>query len=160
MVIVSATLALGVLLIGVGTALRPVVFRVSGTDSPRGTKPYCFKTEVVLKSGAVRWVKHDYYGLTSLLGTPATGKGLLGFAYSTSIRVMSTECGLPIGYGVRAVVVPFWAPVLAFIAYRAIAIARGPIRRRRRRKRNQCVLCGYDLTGNVSGGCPECDKAI
>jgi hypothetical protein len=25
-----------------------------------------------------------------------------------------------------------------------------------RRQRGQCPACGYDLTGNVSGVCPEC----
>ena len=29
-------------------------------------------------------------------------------------------------------------------------------RRRRRRLSGVCVGCGYDLTGNVSGVCPEC----
>lgn len=29
-------------------------------------------------------------------------------------------------------------------------------RRAFRRRRNLCVECGYDLTGNVSGRCPEC----
>jgi hypothetical protein len=28
--------------------------------------------------------------------------------------------------------------------------------RHERRKRNPCVHCGYSLTGNVSGHCPEC----
>ena len=35
------------------------------------------------------------------------------------------------------------------------------IRRQRRRRRNPglCTACGYDLTGNVSGTCPECGTA-
>ena len=28
--------------------------------------------------------------------------------------------------------------------------------RRERRAKGQCARCGYDLTGNVSGVCPEC----
>ena len=28
-----------------------------------------------------------------------------------------------------------------------------------RRRRGQCVRCGYDLTGNTSGTCPECGTA-
>jgi hypothetical protein len=27
-----------------------------------------------------------------------------------------------------------------------------------RRDRNQCLSCGYDLTANASGVCPECGK--
>ena len=29
-----------------------------------------------------------------------------------------------------------------------------------RDKRNHCRSCGYDLTGNVSGNCPECGEPI
>lgn len=33
-------------------------------------------------------------------------------------------------------------------------------RRLRRRRRGCCLACGYDLTGNVSGACPECGAAV
>lgn len=33
-------------------------------------------------------------------------------------------------------------------------------RRLRRRRRGCCVACGYDLTGNVSGACPECGADV
>ena len=59
------------------------------------------------------------------------------------------------------VFVPLWMPTVLFAAYPAIALARSPGRRhRRRRKRGQCVKCGYDLTGNVSGVCSECGTAL
>lgn len=45
-------------------------------------------------------------------------------------------------------------------AYPALAFIRGPVRRWRRRKKGLCVKCGYDLTGNVSGVCPECGTRI
>lgn len=32
--------------------------------------------------------------------------------------------------------------------------------RYRRRKRGLCVKCGYDLTGNTSGKCPECGSEV
>lgn len=32
--------------------------------------------------------------------------------------------------------------------------------RHRRRNRGLCTSCGYDLTGNVSGVCPECGAAV
>lgn len=41
--------------------------------------------------------------------------------------------------------------------------ARRNQRRRERRERlasGQCENCGYDLTGNVSGRCPECGTEI
>jgi hypothetical protein len=34
------------------------------------------------------------------------------------------------------------------------------LRRRRRLGTNLCIKCGYNLTGNVSGVCPECGTAV
>ncbi len=37
----------------------------------------------------------------------------------------------------------------------------GPaVRRRMRHRRGLCAKCGYNLTGNVSGVCPECGTPI
>ena len=44
-----------------------------------------------------------------------------------------------------------------------VLFARQAAERRRREKRRLmglCVQCGYDLTGNVSGVCPECGRAL
>ena len=50
--------------------------------------------------------------------------------------------------------------VVVFAAYPTIAFIRGPLRRWRRRRKGLCLKCGYDLTGNVSGICPECGMAV
>jgi 4-amino-4-deoxy-L-arabinose transferase-like glycosyltransferase len=55
--------------------------------------------------------------------------------------------------------VPLWLPFLLFATYPTIAFIRGPLRRRRRHRKGLCVKCGYNLTGNVSGLCPECGEA-
>ena len=34
------------------------------------------------------------------------------------------------------------------------------LRAQSRRRRHLCLACGYSLTGNVSGTCPECGTAI
>jgi hypothetical protein len=53
------------------------------------------------------------------------------------------------------VTVPAWLPtLLTAIAPSAWLVAR--LRRRARFGRGHCTGCGYDLTGNVSGVCPEC----
>ncbi|RJP34852.1 MAG: hypothetical protein C4547_10250 [Phycisphaerales bacterium] len=39
-----------------------------------------------------------------------------------------------------------------------IALIRGPLRRVLRRRRGRCGHCGYDLTGNTTGTCPECGR--
>jgi hypothetical protein len=55
---------------------------------------------------------------------------------------------------------PIWLPSAVFAAYPAVALIRGPLRRRRRRRRNQCVHCGYNLTGLPEQRCPECGAAV
>ncbi len=52
--------------------------------------------------------------------------------------------------------VPLWTVVASSFAMPAVAFVRGPLRRRRRASRNQCLYCGYDLTANATGVCPEC----
>jgi len=50
---------------------------------------------------------------------------------------------------------PTWAPFIIFAAYPTIAFIRGPVRRWRRRRKGLCGRCGYNLTRNLSGMCPE-----
>jgi hypothetical protein len=56
------------------------------------------------------------------------------------------------------IAVPFWALALMVGPFPAINMTRGVRRYRRRKPKypNGCRQCGYDLTGNVSGNCPEC----
>ncbi|UCC32457.1 MAG: hypothetical protein JSU86_09280 [Phycisphaerales bacterium] len=55
---------------------------------------------------------------------------------------------------------PLWGLCLIFGSYPTVMLFRGPIRRRWRRRRGLCLNCGYNLTGNVSGICPECGTRI
>ena len=59
-------------------------------------------------------------------------------------------------YQVATLHLPVSMPMLLFAAYPTIAFIRGPLRRWRRRRRGLCTKCGYDLTGNTTGVCPEC----
>ena len=61
---------------------------------------------------------------------------------------------------VTAVTVPLWVPFLLLSAYPSWKLALAPLRRHYRRKRNECLHCGYNLTGNISGACPECGKSM
>ncbi len=56
--------------------------------------------------------------------------------------------------------VPLWCLCLLTAPYPAIVLVRGPIRRWYRRRRHQCLTCGYHLQGNLSGVCPECGTAV
>ena len=55
---------------------------------------------------------------------------------------------------------PLWMPLVLFAAYPLVAFVRGPLRRWRRARRGAFRKCGYNLTGNVSGVCPECGKGL
>jgi hypothetical protein len=56
--------------------------------------------------------------------------------------------------------VPLLGPFVVLLAYPALAFIRGPLRRFRRRRKGLCVRCAYNLTGNVSGTCPECGSQV
>lgn len=51
--------------------------------------------------------------------------------------------------------IPFW-PLLLLFMLLPVLWAVGAARQRRNRRIGLCPSCGYDLTGNVSGVCPEC----
>ncbi len=53
--------------------------------------------------------------------------------------------------------IPFWEPFLLLAALPLVACG-VHLWRRKRRKEGYCVHCGYDLTGNVTGVCPECGE--
>jgi hypothetical protein len=57
---------------------------------------------------------------------------------------------------------PRWVGVLLLlgVAVAAIYWLHRPVEIvRERRAKGLCVGCGYDLTGNVSGVCPECGRS-
>ena len=53
----------------------------------------------------------------------------------------------------------FWVGALLLV-YPVVAFGRGLTRRALRRWRGLCLKCGYNLTGNVSGVCPECGEDV
>ena len=80
---------------------------------------------------------------------------LLGFSFSSSAS--SHRCTSSRG---RNVVLPMWMPALVLGVCPTVALIRGPLRRQRHRKRGLCPSCGYNLTGNTSGVCPECATGV
>lgn len=54
---------------------------------------------------------------------------------------------------------PLWLLALLFAVYPLFVGSRNALRRRQRVP-GACDRCGYDLTSNVTGRCPECGTAI
>lgn len=85
--------------------------------------------------------------------------GFLGFGYDSVSRTDQLLDGdPPLRKMVQVVTVrlPCWLLLVLCIAYLGIAFVRGSIRRWRRTRPGLCTSCGYNLTGNISGVCPEC----
>ncbi|MGD8454724.1 MAG: hypothetical protein PVJ57_23155 [Phycisphaerae bacterium] len=63
---------------------------------------------------------------------------------------------------VRGVAVPHSAVAALLLVYPLIVFAVAPTIRRwyPRKRRYACPKCGYSLTGNVSGKCPECGTPV
>jgi hypothetical protein len=61
------------------------------------------------------------------------------------------------GMRFRELRVPFWLVVLVTGTAPAVHLWR---KRRARMAAGRCVSCGYNLTGNVSGVCPECGSPV
>lgn len=57
--------------------------------------------------------------------------------------------------------VPFWLLLIVLAAGPATSVyLLERLKVRRRRKRGLCVKCCYNLTGNISGVCPECGTEV
>jgi len=59
-------------------------------------------------------------------------------------------------YRITWLVFPFWMITAGLFLSGTIPLFRGPLRRWYRRRRGHCIHCGYNLTRNRSGRCPEC----
>ncbi len=78
---------------------------------------------------------------------------------SLEVGVRSASTGDPLHH-YRRFRCPLVVPLVLLGAYPTIAFIRGPLRHWRRRDRGLCLECGYDLTGIVSGICPECGTSV
>lgn len=58
------------------------------------------------------------------------------------------------------VVIPLWLPGVALVVVAGVPLVLCVRRVRRRRRLGECLECGYNLTHNVSGICPECGGAV
>ena len=79
-------------------------------------------------------------------------------AYRGEASLFDPSSGRPLWTGrLLYLTAPWWAVAAAAGLPPCIRTARLVLRARRRRRRpGLCAACGYNLTGNVSGVCPEC----
>jgi|CXWL01.1.fsa_nt_gi hypothetical protein len=52
--------------------------------------------------------------------------------------------------------IPYWFVGVLLATYPAWTLVGRPVYNYRRYRRGHCIKCGYNLTGNASGVCPEC----
>jgi hypothetical protein len=85
---------------------------------------------------------------------PSKGLRWAGFTFG-QWNAFSEDTGLH-SYFVTFFFINLWPAILILAAYPSLCFYCGPIRRRRRRRRGLCTKCGYNLTRNTTGVCPEC----
>ncbi|UCC32287.1 MAG: hypothetical protein JSU86_08395 [Phycisphaerales bacterium] len=116
-----------------------VAFHYYSWDAPTGSVP--------------RRVRQKFAGVEIIQGSAAapmlTDPRLPNLVSAMGSKSLRTE---------RTVVVPFWMLVMLFALWPVLSFIRGPLRRARRRAAGCCRHCGYNLTGNTSGVCPECGQ--
>jgi hypothetical protein len=85
-----------------------------------------------------------------------------GFGYLSGSYDFLKDGERESGYNVRSPVFGIHAPAWGVVLLFAVLPARRLIVRRCQGtpRLNKCIACGYSLTGNTSGVCPECGTAI
>jgi hypothetical protein len=78
-----------------------------------------------------------------------------GFDLVPRIGALQWTFATPLAPLVSTVIIPLWLPLAVFTVFTAAVW-----RRARRIPPGHCQVCGYNLTGNVSGICPECGTPI
>lgn len=112
-----------------------------------------WNNENVIFPRTLSWCYYPAWALTTAEKIRETGMSSYQFL-SETIRPTSGPGNPSLYHGfIRT---RTWTVFTIFAAYPAIASFRGPLRRWRRRRKGLCLKCGYDLTGNESGVCPEC----
>ena len=95
-----------------------------------------------------------------MIDTPAARR-FLGF-YWHDISMLTLSAGTSAERPLirhRRFDLPLWFPI-AVSTLISVGLLIRPIRRRSYRRQGRCSRCGYDLTGNESGTCPECGTEV
>jgi hypothetical protein len=94
------------------------------------------------------------------LGFVAFGRETLGIDFDTRLPILKARKREST---ITCVVIRYWGAVLLLLGMMAVIngqslerLITAPFRT----KEGHCRGCGYDLTGNISGVCPECGKPV
>jgi hypothetical protein len=95
-------------------------------------------------------------GRVSHYGIIRAGKGVTYYRQTAAPQGPQTAAWWIVGS------VPHWliALLTAVVPALWLRIAYQRARVRQQMRHGHCLTCGYDLTGNVSGRCPECGTAV
>lgn len=112
-------------------------------------------SQLCLQNGAVSFT-YVPFGFANWTVAPIEwSKGLhhLGLGFSTTLV-------WPGRWDVYQLEVGLLLVALFFGTYPAAVTGTRRVRTKLRRLRGECTACGYNLTGNTSGLCPECGKPV
>lgn len=139
------------------------VMRWGGTLARPGPCDEAWKLSYLFAGGTARLALHTK--ASAHIGNPdgaMAGFGWWGYSLVRGIRYKA-DCAM---YDAHAVsITPAGGSYMAWAGFvfallPTTAFLRGPLRRYMRRRRGACIRCGYDLSYNESGTCPECGEAV
>lgn len=125
------------------------------------SRPVEYRYDVTLYKSMWVYLKDGVCGLR-LLSMPTKTASRTEFRNPLQFDMTPTQSSFFLNsvrngpYRTTWLVFPFWLLTALLTVLGTMPIYRGPIRRQWRRWRGCCITCGYNLTGNRSGRCPEC----
>ena len=120
-------------------------------------------TIVLSRSWSISWSRGNYWGFVQW-GVIAFGHHKTVDEFRWNVR-RNSPAGVLLWwfdyqpgnqYRAPCFITPLWLPLVMIGIPTAVFF----IRNRRRFPRGHCEKCGYNLTGNLSGTCPECGTKV
>ena len=88
------------------------------------------------------------------IGYHLMASGPLGFSYEVNTQSVDRDSAT-----IRNLTCPGWAALMVTAILPVLRVRRR-LRRRALKRSNRCNSCGYNLTANTTGVCPECGTAV